>query len=142
MRWPNRHPHRLTDGMRRVQKVLADFVGHIDWAGFQRINLNEEVQVSKRGTCVFACGDQRQALIWLLRRDTLTRAGTLDRGAAPVASRVTVPGLRAGRYRVAACDTAVGAAGEPFIVQATEGEGLVFQAPPFVADIALAITPY
>jgi mannan endo-1,4-beta-mannosidase len=141
MRWPNRHPHRLTGGMRRAQKVLADFVGHIDWSGFQRVNLNEEVKISGRGTCVFACGDERQALIWVVRRDTLTKAGTLDRGVAPVALRVTVPGLSAGRYRVTACDTATGASSEPFVAEARGGEGLVFHAPPFVADIAIAITP-
>jgi hypothetical protein len=141
MRWPNRHPHRLTDGMRRAQKLLADFVGHIDWAGFRRTNLNEEVQVSERGVRVFACGDDRQALIWLMRCDTLTEAGMLDRGAAPVTTRVSVPGLRPGRYRVMPWDTAAGFMAEPFAAEVTQASGLSFQAPPFVADAAFAIMP-
>jgi mannan endo-1,4-beta-mannosidase len=141
MRWPNRHPHRLTDGMRRAQKNLADFVGLIGWTSFRRVNLNEEVRVSVPRACVFGCGDGAQALVWLLRRDTLSKAGTLDRKASPIAPQVTVPGLAPGRYRITAWDTLKGTLGEPFAAEATDRTGLTFQAPPFTADLAFAITP-
>ena len=36
MRWPNRHPHRLTIGMRREQHALAKFLPLIDWPNFDR----------------------------------------------------------------------------------------------------------
>ena len=31
MRWPNRHPHVLTAGMRRAQRALAGFLPLVDW---------------------------------------------------------------------------------------------------------------
>ena len=138
MRWPNRHPHRLTDGMRRAQKALADFVGFIDWARFRRTNLNEEVAVSSPDLHVFACGDRTQALVWLLRRDVLTATGMIDGSAARIASRVGVPGLAPGRHEITPWDTAAGAAGARITAEAT-GAGLVFQTPPFAADLAFAI---
>ena len=140
MRWPNRHPHQLTGGMRRAQKGLADFVGLIDWARFARVNLNEEVKVAARHCHAFACGDDAQAVVWLLRRDTITKAGTLDGGAKPMATRVTVPGLAAGHYRITPWNTAEGRAGEALLAVAeTEKAGLSFETPPFAADLALAI---
>jgi mannan endo-1,4-beta-mannosidase len=140
MRWPNRHPHRLTDGMRRAQKALADFVGLIEWTCFRRANLNEEVRVSSPRTQVFACGDRCQALIWLLRGDKHGK-GMVDSAAAPIAPCVSVPGLAPGRYRITPWDTSKGTAGEPILAEAISEAGLVFQAPPFAADLAFAVTP-
>ena len=37
-RWPYRHPHSLTMGMRQPQKVLAAFAKSIDWKNFLRKN--------------------------------------------------------------------------------------------------------
>jgi len=139
MRWPNRSPHRLTAGMRRAQKLLADFAGHIDWTGFRRVNLNAEVKVSPSKVKAFACGDCDQGLVWLLRGDTLTKAGTLNREASPVAAKVTVPGLKAGRYRITPWDTLNGPCAEQFAASAKDGAGLAFETPPFAADLALAI---
>ena len=34
MRWPNRHPHQLTVGMRLAQRALADFLPLIHWRSF------------------------------------------------------------------------------------------------------------
>jgi hypothetical protein len=139
MRWPNRHPHRLTDGMRRAQKQLADFTGHIDWRTFRRVNLNEEITASSPSPHAFACGDRRQALVWLLRRDVLGAEGRMDESATPLPVRVTVPGLEAGRYRITPWDTVRGAVYPPFEASAESGAGLSFDAPPFAADIALAV---
>jgi hypothetical protein len=141
MRWPNRHPHRLTDGMRRAQKTLADFLGFIDWTSFRRVNLNEEVNVSASHLHVFACGDDAQALVWLLRRDTLTKAGTLNRAAAPISTRVVIPGLARGRYHVTPWDTMSGAIAGPIAARVEEGAALVFDTLPFTGDIALAVGP-
>lgn len=141
MRWPNRHPHRLTDGMRRAQKNLAEFANLIDWTAFRRVNLNEEVKTSSPGVYGFGCGDRAQALVWLLRRDTLIKAGMLNRQASHIAPRVTVPGLEPGLYRITPWDTVSGAAGDPFVSEAANGTGLTFQPPRFTADLALAIRP-
>jgi hypothetical protein len=141
MRWPNRHPHRLTDGMRQAQKLLAGFVDLIEWPRFCRVNLNEEVKVSSPHLHVFACGDNAQALLWLLRKDTLTKTGMLDRAAAPMAPQVVIPGLAPGRYHITSWNTSTGPVGTPIEAHAQEGTGLVFGAPAFVADLALAVTP-
>lgn len=108
MRWPNRHPHVLTDGMRRAQHALAKALPLIDWTRFWRRNLNTELSVSDERVARFGCGDRSQALIWLLRTDLVTRAGTLAEGAAAITTEVAVPGLDDGRYRVLQVDTRSG----------------------------------
>src|SRR5690606_5338216 len=93
MRWPNRHPHTLTQGMRAAQRALAGFVPLIDWPRFRRRNWNEELEISTAALAGFACGDDSQAVVWLLRTDTIGRDGTLRRDAAPVEASVRLPGL-------------------------------------------------
>lgn len=138
MRWPNRKPHVLTAGMRRAQRATAGFLDLVDWPRFRRVNLNEEIAVSHPGLAVFGCGDEAQAVVWLLRTDTVGRHGRVAKGAAAIRPRVTVPGLAPGSYTVRAWDTRLGRpAGEEFAV-AGEG-GLVFETPPFAADLALAV---
>ncbi len=140
MRWPYRRPHILTRGMHEAQGALARFVPLVDWARFRRRNLNEEVQAFGQGRlAVFACGDDDQAVIWLLRRDTIRSDGRLDRRAAEVRPQVAVPGLRPGRYRVTGWDTAHGAARGEIEAVVALGGGLCFETPAFVTDLALAI---
>ena len=139
MRWPNRHPHVLTHGMRAAQKSLAEFLPYIEWSRFGRRNLNEEVEVSGANCAVFACGDDAQAVVWLLRRDTIGADGTLCADAAPIAPTVSVPGLGAGLYRVAAWNTALGCEMARWEIEC-DGDSLRFETPKFAADVALAIT--
>ena len=138
MRWPNRKPHTLTPGMRRAQRALADFLPLIDWPRFRRVNLNEEVEIASAKIATFACGDDRQAILWLLRTDARGRNRMLRQDAKPTSPHVRIPGLGAGRYRVTAWDTRAGVA-----LGASEvdggGAGLSISVPPFVADVALAI---
>src|SRR5207244_2523506 len=89
MRWPNRHPHVLTPGMRRAQRALADTLPLIDWTSFRRRNLNEELTVSDPRIACFGCGDAAQALVWLLRTDTRKRGRILDREAPPLVTNLT-----------------------------------------------------
>ena len=97
MRWPNRHPHALTPGMRLAQKNMAGFLNYINWVNFRRRNLNQEIQVSSRSFAVFGCGDAQQALVWLLRKDKL-KNGMVVKPAHPEKIEVTIPGLEAGQY--------------------------------------------
>ncbi|HEX8484073.1 hypothetical protein [Sphingomonas sp.] len=108
MRWPNRHPHVLTAGMRRAQAALARMLPLIDWTRFHRRNLNEELRVTDDRVACFGCGDAEQALVWLLRRDLAKRNRVLDREAAPIAIGVTVPGLADGGYCITQVDTLSG----------------------------------
>ena len=138
MRWPNRRPHVLTHGMRRAQRALADFLPLIDWTTFRRRNLNEEIRVSDRKIACFGCGDAAQAIIWLLRTDTIAPNGMIDRTASPVQTDISIPGLKPGHYEIAAWDTSAGAALTTFPVEHT-GDYLVARTPPFAADLALAV---
>jgi len=138
MRWPNRTPHMLTPGMRVAQRAMADFLPLIDWPRFRRRNLNAEVKV--RHFHAFACGDERQALLWLLRRRSLAADGRVRTDAEPLAAQVALPGLAAGSYLVRGWDTASGAPAEELWGEAREG-ALRFITAPIVADRAYAITP-
>ncbi|VWX63324.1 conserved hypothetical protein [Burkholderiales bacterium 8X] len=142
MRWPNRHPHVLTRGMRRAQKALADFLPLVDWTGFGRRNLNQEGEVFAAGAyfAVFACGDETQAIAWLLRsgRESLAPGGMLRSELAPVQVSIALPGLCAGRYRVTRFDTREGR-----ILEATEhahpGGRLSIEVGAVGRDIAIAL---
>jgi mannan endo-1,4-beta-mannosidase len=138
MRWPNRRPHVLTAGMRRAQEALAGFLPLVDWLRFKRVNLNEEIRLSSPAVAGCASGDRRQAVAWLVRQDTIGADGRLRRDAPPVATRLLVPGLAPGRYRITAWDTFGGTVAGTVEAQADAG-GLAFDVPPFVADLALAI---
>jgi len=138
MRWPNRHPHVLTRGMRAAQKSLADFLPLIDWNNFKRRNLNCEVEVNGDDCAAFACGDDSQAVVWLLRLDITGKNGMLKPNAAPIISKVAVPNLARGKYRVMAWDTVAGVQ-VASLEAASDGEFLRFETPAFASDLALAI---
>jgi hypothetical protein len=142
MRWPNRKVHVLTPGMRRAQKSLAGFLPLVDWTRFARVNLNAEVKTAPGPShlAVFASGDGRQALVYLLRRDVIGPDGRLRADAPPLRPMVRVPGLAGGRYRLTAWDTTAGAVAASSTLASTEG-ALSFEAPPVVTDLMLAITP-
>ena len=105
MRWPNRHPHTLTRGMRDAQATLSRFLPLIDWTSFHRMNLNEEVRVDCPEVAAFACGDADQAIVWLLRTDAKVRGKPLRTDLPPVPTTVHVPGLSAGRFALTWFDT-------------------------------------
>lgn len=140
MRWPNRHPHTLTHGMRRAQKSLAAFTSLIDWKRFKRKNLNHEVQTNSAAVTVFACADQEQAVVWVLRTDLVRkREGTFKPTAKPIEVGLKVPGMAEGKYLFTIWDTAEG---KPILqeeAQNTVQGSLSFVIPAVVTDVALAI---
>jgi hypothetical protein len=138
MRWPNRNPHTLTRGMRRAQNGLSRFLPLIDWATFQRHNWNAEVRVSRPNLAAFASGGAGQALLWLLRRDTIAKNGQLDPEAMPVTTNVSLPEMPSGTYRVVVWDTGAAMPVAQFEKQHSGGR-LQFETPPFRRDLALAI---
>src|SRR5256885_15209852 len=99
MRCPTRHPHPLPRGMRRAQRALSAFLPLIDWPSFRRRPLAGEATVSELAVHLFACGDAAQAVLYLLRTDTIGPNGMLRTDAAPLAPTVTVPDLEPGIYR-------------------------------------------
>ena len=93
MRWPNREPHVLTPGMRAAQLALARFLPLIDWPRFRRRNLRRAVGIEGGGVACFSCGDEHQALLWLLRTDCIAENGRVYRDGRPARVRLLVPGL-------------------------------------------------
>lgn len=166
MRWPNRHPHVLTPGMREAQRTLAAFLPLIDWTVFQRRTLNGHIVVRDAATgaplrlasaephtppghppivpmtgceaTAFACGDDTQALVFVLRADALDDQGRVrpDVIARPVC--LELPGLAPGRYTVTEWDSVRGHARAMHDV---EHAAPIFRSPPvlLVADTVLAI---
>jgi len=140
MRWPNRHPHSLTPGMRSAQKALASFLSQIDWQQFRRKNLNKEVSVSQKAVAVFACGSTEQAIVWLLRTNSRLKNGMLDRNARLLPTFAGVPHLRKGQYRLVVWDTLSGTAVAQLETRYTGGNYLFLPEWPLVTDIAFALT--
>ncbi len=147
MRWPNRRVHTLTPGMRVAQRGLAGFLPLLDWRRFARVNVSSGMRVrdsagklvTTRQLARFGCATSDQAVVYLLRRDTLLKKGQLDRRAKPWRLAVEVPGLAPGHYTVAAWDTVSGR------LVSTETQdlrhdksGRVFTLPPLAGDLAVA----
>ncbi len=139
MRWPNRNPHILTPGMHRAQRALANFLPLIDWAGFERANLNMESSEHDRRVKLFGCGDSRQAIVWILRADGIGRDGMLDPNRDPLRPYVRIPGLKPGNYRITAWDTRTGVPTSKFDVRLSVAGPLCVDTPPALTDLALAI---
>ncbi|OON65696.1 hypothetical protein B0919_23645 [Hymenobacter sp. CRA2] len=138
LRWPYRHPHQLTPGMRAAQRSLADFCQLINWPRFRRRNLDTQVQLSTPAFAAFACGDERQAVVWLLRQDRRDRQRLVLKTAKPLPVQLMVPGLAAGAYHITLWDTQAGRPLGQLTAAVSAGE-LCLALPPVVADIALAI---
>jgi mannan endo-1,4-beta-mannosidase len=136
MRWPNRTPHVLSEGMHRAQAALAAFVPMIDWVRFARRSLHGSLAI--RGPAAgTGCGDADQAILWLVRTDTLRRDGTLHPSAEATPVEVTIPGLAPGVFHVTAVDTCSGRALSARSETATDG-GLRLSIP-LATDLVLAI---
>ncbi len=139
MRWPNRHPHVLTYGMREAQKNLNKFLPLLSWSFFKRKNLNHEIKISSPALSGFACGDEHQALVWLLRKDKIEKNGLVSKVAEPVGFTISIPGLTSSRYLISYFDTISGMVIHTEEVEKRGVEELALTPPPIVADMAIAI---
>ena len=139
MRWPNRHPHTLTIGMRRAQHALADFLPLINWQEFQRKNLNKEMIVSNKAFAAFGCADEEQAVLWLLRTNTINFIGMLNQEAEAVTVDVQIPELKKGRYQITAWNTKCGSAIKVYETDYRSEQHFCLTTPPVITDLAFAI---
>jgi mannan endo-1,4-beta-mannosidase len=139
MRWPNRHPHTLTAGMRLAQSALAQFLPLIDWQRFRRRNLNDELGSTDPDLALFGCGDEDQAVVWLLRTDSLASDGRLGQDVEPLRPSLTIPGLRPGAYRVITWSTSHATATNVALLQHVGGDSLCIPLFPIVTDLAVAV---
>ena len=134
MRWPNRHPHALTAGMRRAQRALADFLPSVDWRRFDRRPI--DVEVGDPEVACFACGDADQAVLWLLRTAPVLPDGRVDPDRHSAVS-VRLPGLAAGAFMAVMWDTRAGRLIDRLPVTA-DAHGLAIETS-LGADVAIAI---
>lgn len=119
MRWPNRHPHVLTVGMREAQRAMSAYLGSIDWTTFRPSNLNDEARAV--GFHSFACGDDRQIVAWIVRRGERDVRGMLPHDLAPRPAQLSVPVTEAGRWKIQLFDTLRGERRGESIVAVQEG---------------------
>ena len=136
MRWPNRHPHQLTPGMRAAQRALAAFLPLIDWPRFRR----RPVPAPTRGrgaAARFAVADDRQAVAYLLRTDVAARNAPVRRDATRVAVPLALDAMAPGRYRVTEWDTVAGAASGQY--ELDHQGGVLTLTPAVAADLAVAV---
>jgi mannan endo-1,4-beta-mannosidase len=138
MRWPNRHPHVLTPGMREAQRALADFLPEIDWTAFRRLNRNADIRCDDTGVAIVGCGDDAQALVWLVRTDTITKGGMLGPSDHAKATTLTIPGLADGHYAITTYDTFAGTIASRDSATSVGGV-LVVGIGPVRRDLAVAI---
>ncbi|CDX39045.1 conserved hypothetical protein [Mesorhizobium sp. SOD10] len=137
MRWPNRKPHVLTPGMRRAQRSMAGFLPLIDWRRFRRVHLGGRARVSRPDVAAVCCGDDAQAVAWLVRRATIGPNGMLRADAQPEPVTIDLPWMAPGRYRIVGWAT--GAGRQTAEWQAQSDGWLKLEVPPFATDLALAI---
>ena len=140
MRWPNRHPHVLTLGMRQAQRDLARFLPLIDWTRFRRRNLSAELTCEDKGIALVGCGDDAQALAWLVRTDSIAKAGTLAPKDCAQPTTLRIPGLADGTYTVVQYDTRNGMPRAETTATSTGG-WLTAAIGPVTDDLAIAVTP-
>jgi mannan endo-1,4-beta-mannosidase len=138
MRWPNRHPHVLTPGMRVAQRALARFLPLLDWSRFDRRPVAAGERAPEDRSVAFASASDTQAVAFLLRSDARTRGGTLRTDAAAVDLSLRIPGLLPGRYRVTRWDTRAGIAAHTAEAVHDHGD-FVLRADGVVTDAAFAI---
>jgi mannan endo-1,4-beta-mannosidase len=141
MRWPNRHPHTLTPGMRRAQAVMADFAALIDWPRFAARNVSDEVRSDPDDLLCYACADDRQGVAWVLRdRSELDRDGEIPHRPLLPGVRLELPPLMAGRYLATFVETHNGY----ILGESTfdlDGGPTALALPAFRHDLAIAVRP-
>ncbi|MES2524504.1 MAG: hypothetical protein V4617_17525 [Gemmatimonadota bacterium] len=167
MRWPNRHPHTLTPGMRAAQRALSAFLPLIDWSTFRRRDVSRElvlrdcstgwvlpivaphlttragrqptVRLAGRAAVALGCADDSQAVVYLLAADRVGSDGRLRTDMPPRNLSISVPGLGAGRYRISEWDTLRGAPRHAYETEHTGGNFTINHVA-LATDVALAIT--
>ncbi|MES2732424.1 MAG: hypothetical protein V4714_11765 [Bacteroidota bacterium] len=139
-RWPYRHPHVLTQGMRQAQKVLAAFIQDVDWQFFSRTNLDAQVKISPSFFKGFACGNEKQVILWFLQTKDLTAEGLLHPNLLPQKAKIRVSAMEAGLYSVVVWNTLTGERHtlEPFSLLTSET--LTIDIPAIAGDAAMLIS--
>jgi hypothetical protein len=101
LRWPYRHPHQLTKGMRLAQKSLSGLTQLVNWHSFSRKSIGSQIKINVKNSKVFACGTNQQVIAWLLLREQIPDQQMLY-------VNLQIPAMLPGRYKVIVWDTLAG----------------------------------
>jgi len=148
MRWPARHPHLTTTGMRRDYQCLARFARQVDWRPFTPRDARADICLSLPGLPdlpeihSFAIHDGTQAVAYLLREGAQGGSnGMLPSSREPLGRLwLTLRGLTPGRCVVHVWEPCT----RRFLFDAEciigNDAELTMNLPPIQADLALAVT--
>jgi mannan endo-1,4-beta-mannosidase len=145
MRWPARHPHIITAGMRGAIKSMSDFATRLDWRHFSPRDALADINlcmddVTYDGAHLFACRDEKQALIWLLRTAPKDHRGILPPREPLRNLTLSLRGLAPGRCSIEAWDTRQGHSLWQVAGNISLDGALHFTLPQLSNDLALAIS--
>lgn len=140
MRWPYRHPHTLTLGMRKAQHSLAGFAALVDWKAFNRHHLGDRLKVPSKRVKSWGCGTDKNAIIWLLRTDAINERGMMSQVAEAISVKVALKGLSEGMFVIRRWRTKEGRELEPVTCWVGDSGKLTFTVPDLQHDIALLIS--
>lgn len=140
MRWPYRHPHRLTPGMLSALRALAAIARMLDWAGFDPDPADHRVRCvgEPGGPCpplVFGCADARQWLLWLLHDD---RPGRTAQRCPRGPWWLILDAVGPGSWTAVAWNTADGTPLNTTHLH-SDGRGIRLAVPPFARDLAVTL---
>jgi mannan endo-1,4-beta-mannosidase len=138
MRWPYRHPHTLTRGMQRAQQSMTAFCKLVDWTCFNRRNLAKLIKINSKNIQVFACGNSKQVIMWLLQTGISNDWGMSDTGAAPVDILLQVP-VEEGSYQIIFWHTQEHSVYQTYISHTDAKGRLMLSIRSFLPDIAVLI---
>jgi mannan endo-1,4-beta-mannosidase len=138
MRWPYRYPHVLTPGMQRAQQSMSAFSNLLDWNCFNRRNLAKSIKINSKYIKVFACGNSKQVVMWLLRTNISNNRGMSDTGSAWGDIFLQVP-LEKGGYQIIFWHTQEYSIHQTYISHTDAKGRLVVSMRSLLPDIAILI---
>jgi hypothetical protein len=141
MRWPARHPHILTEGMKRALHSLARFTALLEWRHFAPRPAADDVEIEASGWLRFACQDGKQAVVWLLRDVPKRHKGILPSRAPLHDVAFSLRSLQPGSYTVTLWNTLEGCVETTLHAEVKENGTLRAFLPTLGNDLALAIVP-
>ena len=142
MRWPARHPHRLTEGMLKSLRSMASFTRLIAWRHFAPRDVAGDIQMQAKNTLAFGISDGLQAVVYLLRgKPTRNSPGLLKTCEATEPFPIALRNMTPGPYSIILWNTREGCAEGQLTATATENGVLQWTLPCMGNDLALAIRP-
>lgn len=139
MRWPNRDPHALTEGMRRAQRAMAGCLSLMQWNEFDRRILGDELACSDPDVKLFGCGNGRRALIYALRLRPLLEDGRIDPAARSLVA-ISVSGLNDMRFNIVVWNTVAGCEISSTYMDSV-GDRVLIQLNDFTSEVAIIVRP-